>query len=132
MSTPGGWRSAPPAEHLGGRSRRTKMTKLLLVEDDDAIREMMRRRLELRGFAVAQASDGESAVRMALESPPGAMLLDMELPGMNGYEVARLLRSDPRCAGVRIFALTAHVTPAERDRALEAGCDGFFSKPIDF
>lgn len=108
------------------------MTKLLLVEDDDAIREMMRRRLELRGFEVAQASDGESAVRMALESPPEAILLDMELPRMNGYEVATVIRSDPRGAGVRIFALTAHVTPAERDRALEAGCDGFFSKPIDF
>ncbi len=109
------------------------MKKLLVVEDDAAIREMMRRRLAMRGFDVRVAEQGAEAIAAALEHRPDALLLDIELPGgMNGWDVIRLLREDPRTAGLPVFVLTAHVTPADVDRAARMGCPRFFGKPVDF
>lgn len=107
--------------------------KVLLVEDDAAIREMMRRRLAMRGFDVRVASQGAEAVALALETLPDAILLDIELPGgMSGWDVIHVLRDDPRTAATRVFVLTAHVTPGDVDRAGRTGCTRFFGKPIDF
>jgi two-component system, cell cycle response regulator DivK len=109
------------------------MKKVLLVEDDDAIREMMRRRLVMRGFEVRVATEGAEAVTSALENRPEAILLDVQLPGaMSGWDVARALRADARTAGIRILLVTAHVTPADVERAGRIGCARFFSKPVDF
>jgi CheY-like chemotaxis protein len=109
------------------------MKRLLVVEDDAAIREMMRRRLAMRGFDVRVAMQGAEAIALALEHRPDAMLLDIELPGgMNGWDVIRALRGDPRAAGIQVFVLSAHVTPADVDRAARMGCSRFFGKPVDF
>jgi CheY-like chemotaxis protein len=109
------------------------MKRVLLVEDDAAIREMMRRRLLMRGFEVREARSGAEALALAFELPPDAVLLDIELPGgMSGWEVARALRGDARTAGIQVFAITAHVTPSVADRARQAGCTRFFGKPVDF
>ncbi|HET7824965.1 MAG TPA: response regulator [Anaeromyxobacter sp.] len=109
------------------------MKRLLVVEDDAAIREMMRRRLAMRGFDVRVAGEGPAAIAAVHEHRPEALLLDIELPGgMNGWEVIRVLRDDPRTAGIQVFVLTAHVTPADVDRAARMGCPRFFGKPVDF
>jgi two-component system cell cycle response regulator DivK len=109
------------------------MKRLLLVEDDAAIREMMRRRLAMRGFDVRVADHGAEAVAAAVEHRPEALLLDIELPGgMNGWEVIRILRADPRTSDIQVFVLTAHVTPVDVDRAARLGCPRFFGKPVDF
>jgi two-component system, cell cycle response regulator DivK len=108
------------------------MPRLLLVEDDPAIREMMARRLELRGYAVTTAADGEAGLAAALADPPAAVLLDASLPGMSGWEVARALRADPRAATLPIIAVTAHAGVNDKKAALAAGCTVFFAKPVDF
>jgi two-component system, cell cycle response regulator DivK len=105
---------------------------VLLVEDDPAILEMMRRRLSLRGFAVVAATDGETAVTLALELRPDAILMDAGLPGISGWEATARIRAVARGAHLPIFAVTAHATPADAERARVAGCDAFFSKPVDF
>ena len=107
------------------------MGRILIIEDDAAIREMLRRRLELRGFAVDQAVDGEAGLAMIQASPPDAVILDHGLPGISGWEVARALRADPRFATLPIIALTAHAGLASRREALAAGCTAFFTKPVD-
>lgn len=108
------------------------MPRLLLVEDDPAIREMMARRLELRGYAVTTAADGEAGLAAALADPPAAILLDASLPGMSGWDVARALRADARAATLPIIAVTAHAGPSDRKVAFAAGCTAFFPKPVDF
>ncbi|HEY6098498.1 MAG TPA: response regulator [Anaeromyxobacter sp.] len=109
------------------------MTTVLLVEDDAAIREMMRRRLQLRGFTVLEAADGPEAVAIAAGASPDTVLLDIELPGgMSGWDVVGILRGDARTKGIRVFAITAHVTPNDLERARQVGCNQFFGKPVDF
>jgi DNA-binding response OmpR family regulator len=106
--------------------------KILLVEDDQTIRQMMVRRLTLRGFSVVDVGSGEDAIGAARREPPAVVVMDLRLPGMSGWDAARALRADPSCASVPILALTAHVSSDDRVRALEVGCDSFFSKPVDF
>lgn len=114
-------------------ARVREMKKVLVVEDDAAIRDMMRRRLAMRGFDVRVAAHGAEAVALARESPPDAVLLDIGLPGeLSGWDVARIVAADPRTAGARLFVLTAHVTPADIERARRLGCTDFFGKPVDF
>ena len=109
------------------------MPTVLVVEDDAAIRVMMCRRLLLRGFEVVEAESGHEALRVVRDRPLDAVLLDIGLPGgMSGWDVARTLRSDPVFAGLRILAVTAHATPADAERARTVGCDGFFTKPVNF
>lgn len=93
---------------------------------------MLTRRLQRRGFAVRTAEDGVEAVAMVRAEAPELLLLDLSLPHMDGWEVARTLRADPALAGLPIIALTAHAMDGQRDRALAAGCDEFATKPIDF
>ena len=105
---------------------------VLIVEDDPAILEMMVRRLALRGFTVITATDGETAIAVALAARPDATLMDAGLPGVSGWEATAAIRADPRGARIPILAVTAHATAADADRARAAGCDAFFSKPVDF
>lgn len=108
------------------------MTTVLLVEDNEMNRDMLLRRLERRGYKVLTAVDGEEAIRMTREHSPNLVLMDMSLPVLDGWEATRRLKADPATRAIPIIALTAHALPAERDRALEAGCIAFETKPIDF
>ncbi len=107
------------------------MSRILIIEDDQAIREMLVRRLELRGFKVDQAADGESGLAMIRASRPAAVLLDHGLPGISGWDVARALRADPAFATLPVIALTAHAGEPSRRAAMEAGCTTFLTKPVD-
>lgn len=107
------------------------MLRVLIIEDDSAIREMLVRRLTLRGFAVEAMPDGESGLARLRESPPDVLLLDHGLPGISGWDVARKLRADPVLAKLPIIALTAHAGEPTRKEALAAGCDVFLTKPVD-
>jgi len=107
------------------------MTKLLLVEDNAANADMLRRRLERRGFEVVIASSGLQAILFAHQERPALILMDMSLPEIDGWEATRRLKHDPATAAIPIIALTAHAMVTDRDRSLSAGCDEFETKPID-
>ena len=107
------------------------MTTLLLVEDNEMNRDMQARRLVRRGFEVLIAMDGREGVEVATEKLPDLILMDLNLPVMDGWEATRRLKSAPETRGIPIIALTAHATSGDRERAMEAGCDGYVSKPID-
>jgi CheY-like chemotaxis protein len=105
--------------------------KILLVEDNEMNRDMLSRRLERRGFVVALAVDGEAAVEMASSEAPDLILMDMSLPVLDGWEATRRLRAAEATRAIPVIALTAHAMSGDRDRALEAGCDDYDTKPID-
>ena len=105
--------------------------KILLVEDNEMNRDMLSRRLVLRGHEVVIAEDGGVALEMALREFPDLILMDMGLPVMDGWEATRRLKADARTASIPVIALTAHAMADDRMRALEAGCDDFDTKPID-
>ena len=107
------------------------MTRVLLVEDNEMNRDMLSRRLARRGYEVVLAEDGIEGVRQAVEAQPALVLLDMSLPGLDGWEVARRLKAEPGTSAIPIIALTAHAMAGDRERALEAGCDDYDTKPIE-
>ncbi len=107
------------------------MTKVLLVEDNEMNRDMLSRRLERRGYEVVLAVDGDQGLQRAADTRPDLILLDMSLPGVDGWEVARRLKADPATAAISIIALTAHAMAGDRERALQAGCDDYDTKPIE-
>lgn len=104
--------------------------KLLLVEDHRANRELMRLLLEQRGFEVVTAEDGHQAIALCRENKPDLVLMDMNLPGISGWEATRTIKTEVS-ATLPIIALTAHVLPEERERAIAVGCDDFEVKPVD-
>ncbi|MGI4951912.1 MAG: response regulator [Janthinobacterium lividum] len=106
--------------------------KLLLVEDHEEIWDFLSRRLKRRGFDVTVATDGRAGVDQARAMKPDVMLLDMNLPILDGWSAARELKADPETAGIPIIALTAHAMSGDKERALAAGCDDYHPKPIDF
>jgi CheY-like chemotaxis protein len=106
-------------------------TKLLLVEDNEMNRDMLTRRLQRRGFQVIPALDGETALSVARESSPDLILMDIGLPGKNGWDATRSLKHDPRTRQIPIVALTAHALSSDREQALAAGCDAFETKPVE-
>ncbi len=108
------------------------MAKLLLVEDTEEIWDFLSRRLQRRGHEVVLAHDGQAGVSTAREARPEVILLDMNLPVMDGWTAARTLRADPDTARVPIVALTAHAMAGDKAKALEAGCDDYHPKPVDF
>ncbi len=108
------------------------MTKVLLVEDNDMNRDMLSRRLKRKGFEVLIAVDGLEGVNMAMSESPEIILLDMSLPVMDGWEAAGKLKADPTTSGIPILALTAHAMEGDREKALEAGCDDYDTKPVNF
>lgn len=107
------------------------MTKVLLVEDNEMNRDMLSRRLERRGYEIVLAEDGLQGVEQAATARPDIVLLDMSLPGLDGWEVAGRLKCDPATAAIPIIALTAHAMAGDRERALQAGCDDYDTKPIE-
>ena len=108
------------------------ITRILLVEDNEISREILARRLRKAGYEVLEAEDGEAAVKAATELSPAVVLMDMNLPKIDGWEAIRELRRSPSGAHTPVIALTAHSLPADRNRALAAGCDEFESKPVEF
>ncbi len=107
------------------------MPTLLLVEDNELNRDMLSRRLEKRGYTVLLAEDARRGLDLVRESRPDLILMDMSLPGIDGWEASRRLKADPASAALPIIALTAHALADDRERALEAGCDEFEAKPVD-
>jgi DNA-binding response OmpR family regulator len=105
--------------------------RILLIEDDAALADMLNRRLVLQGFIVDAAPSAEAALARARASLPDAILVDYSLPGMNGWDLVRLLRSERPFAALPMFAVSAHSLPSDRARARAAGCTDFFGKPID-
>jgi CheY-like chemotaxis protein len=107
------------------------MKKILLIEDNELNRDMLSRRLQKRGYEVVMAADGETGVAMAQAEAPGLILMDVSLPGIDGWEATRRLRAAPQTRHIPIVALTAYTTSGDREKALAAGCDDFDTKPID-
>ena len=108
------------------------MKKILLVEDDEMNRDMLSRRLIKRGYDITIAVDGEQGVAMARSGMPDLILMDMSLPGIDGWTATRQLKEDPETSGIPIIVLTAHAMAADREKAFEAGCDDFDTKPVEF
>jgi CheY-like chemotaxis protein len=108
------------------------MAKVLLVEDNELNRDMLSRRLLKKGHIVVMAVDGEEAVRAAAAELPDLILMDMSLPLIDGWEATRRIRAEPATQATPIIALTAHAMAGEREKALEAGCDDYDTKPIEF
>jgi CheY-like chemotaxis protein len=107
------------------------MAKILLVEDNEMNRDMLSRRLERRGYEVIVAVDGEEGVARARAEAPDLIVMDMSLPVLDGWEATRQLKAAPETKSIPIVALTAHAMAGDREKALEAGCDDFDTKPID-
>ena len=107
------------------------MAKILLVEDNEMNRDMLSRRLERRGYQVIIAVDGEEGSRLAYLERPDLILMDMSLPVLDGWEVTRQLKAAPQTRSIPIIALTAHAMAGDREKALEAGCDDYDTKPVE-
>lgn len=108
------------------------MTKILLVEDNELNRDMLSRRLQRRGFEVVDAVNGQEGVEMAHSEAPELILMDISLPIMDGWEATRKIKKSPKMRSTPIIALTAHAMVGDREKSLEAGCDDYDTKPIDF
>ena len=107
------------------------MAKLLLVEDNEMNRDMLSRRLIRKGYEIVMAVDGQQGVDMAKSESPALILLDMSLPVMDGWEAARAIKADEATKAIPIIALTAHAMSGDREKALEAGCDEYDTKPVE-
>ena len=108
------------------------MQKILVVEDNEMNRDMVGRRLERRGYEVVVAVDGQEGVDMAHSENPDLILMDLSLPVLNGWEATRQLKQDTKTNGIPIIALTAHAMASDRESAIEAGCDDYDTKPLEF
>ena len=109
------------------------MTKVLYVEDNDDNVYMLKMRLELLDdFEVVTAENGEKGCAMALSEHPDIILMDLEMPGVDGWEATRRLKADPQTRDIPIIALSAHALAGSREKALAAGCDEFDTKPVEF
>jgi two-component system cell cycle response regulator DivK len=108
------------------------MPKILVVEDNETSREMLARRLDRKGFAVVTAADGEQGYALAQSESPDLILMDISLPGIDGWQVIELLKSEAATREVPLIILTAHALVNDRARADEIGCKDYFSKPVDF
>ncbi len=106
--------------------------KILLVEDNEMNRDMLSRRLIRRGFEVLLATSGEQGLEMAQNSSVDVILMDIGLPGIDGWEVTRRLKSNAQTATIPVIALTAHALNRDREQAMASGCDEYETKPIDF
>jgi CheY-like chemotaxis protein len=108
------------------------VAKILLVEDNEENRDALSRRLGRRGYEVVVAVTGLEAVAKARSEKPDLVLMDINLPELDGWEAIRRIKADPEAAGVPIIALTAHALTVDRDRAREAGCTDYHTKPVEF
>ena len=107
------------------------MPKILLVEDNDLNRDMLSRRLARKGYDVLIAEDGAKAVAAAVAEKPDLVLIDMSLPVLDGWEATRRLKAAPGTRSIPVIALTAHAMSTDKQKAIEAGCDDYDTKPID-
>ncbi|HZH30541.1 MAG TPA: response regulator [Pyrinomonadaceae bacterium] len=107
------------------------MKKILLVEDNEMNRDMLSRRLARKGYEVSIAVDGRQGVEMAETTAPDLILMDMSLPVLDGWEATRQLKNSDATRHIPVIALTAHAMSGDRERALEAGCDDYDTKPIE-
>lgn len=108
------------------------MTQVLLVEDNELNRDMLSRRLQRRGFEVLLAVDGQQGIDMATEHLPEVILMDMNLPIIDGWEATRRLKANSLTQKIPVIGLTAHAMTGDREKCLAAGCDQYDTKPIDF
>ena len=106
--------------------------KILLVEDNELNRDMLTRRLKRKGFTVLCAENGQEGIDVAQSENPDIILMDLSLPIVDGWTAAKMLKSDNTTKSIPIIALTAHAMKGDREKALEAGCDDYDTKPIDF
>jgi two-component system, cell cycle response regulator DivK len=107
------------------------MPRILLVEDNEMNRDMLSRRLIRRGYDVILAQDGKEGLQAAHSLAPDLILMDMSLPILDGWEATRQLKSSPDTAGIPVIALTAHALTDDREKATQAGCDGYETKPVE-
>jgi len=107
------------------------MAKILLVEDNEMNRDMLSRRLIRNGYEVSIAIDGQQGVDMALSQLPDLILMDMSLPVIDGWEATRRVRANDATRGIPVIALTAHAMAGDREKAMEAGCDDYDTKPVE-
>jgi len=107
------------------------MSRILLVEDNQDSREGLARRLQRRGYEILQASDGQEGLALARSACPDLVLMDMSLPVIDGWEATRRIKATPELRKIPIIALTAHAMATDREKALEAGCDDYDTKPIE-
>jgi two-component system cell cycle response regulator DivK len=105
--------------------------RILYIEDDPGNRMLVRRILEAEGFSIMEATDGSAGLEIAAQMHPDLILLDINLPEIDGYDLAKRFRDTPGLQRVPILAITANVMKGDRERTLEAGCDGYIQKPID-
>lgn len=108
------------------------MAKILLVEDNEMNRDMLSRRLARSGYEVVLAVQGEEGVALARSAAPDMILMDMSLPVLDGWEATRRLKGDPETRDIPVIALTAHAMSGDREKAQEAGCDDFDTKPVEY
>ena len=108
------------------------MTRILLIEDNELNRDMFARRLARHGYEVLTAADGAEGLALTVTEEPDLILLDLRLPVVDGWQVARQLKADPAIRWIPILALTAYAIAGDRERALEAGCDEYETKPVNF
>jgi CheY-like chemotaxis protein len=108
------------------------MSKILLVEDNEMNRDMLSRRLVKKGYELVMAMDGEQAVEMAGTESPDLILMDISLPGLDGWEATRRIKARPETRSIPVIALTAHAMAGDREKCLAAGCDDYDTKPVEF
>jgi two-component system cell cycle response regulator DivK len=107
------------------------MATILIVEDNDKNLKLVRDVLQVKGYATLEAGNAEDGIRLAVESKPDLILMDIQLPGMNGIEALAVLRADPATASIPVVAVTASVMQQDRKLITEAGFDGYIGKPIN-
>ncbi|HEY8161902.1 MAG: response regulator [Methylocystis sp.] len=107
------------------------MVKILLVEDNELNRDMLSRRLKRNGYAVVIAVDGQQGVEMAASETPDLILMDMSLPVIDGWEATRRVKANEATRGIPVIALTAHAMAGDREKAIEAGCEDYDTKPVE-
>lgn len=108
------------------------MRKILVVEDEPTVRKMLRRRLEHQGYEVVEAEDGSDALALIATEHPALVLMDLNIPLLDGWTMTRQLRADPVTAKLPVIAVSANIADADVERALSAGCNDFEPKPVDF
>jgi two-component system cell cycle response regulator DivK len=107
------------------------MQKILLVEDNEMNRDMLSRRLVRNGYVVVIAVDGQQGVNMALSERPALILMDMSLPVIDGWDATRRIKADAATRGIPVIGLTAHAMAGDREKAMEAGCEDYDTKPVE-
>ncbi|WP_240343980.1 response regulator [Paenibacillus sp. SYP-B3998] len=112
--------------------RKMTMYKILLIEDNEMNRDMLSRRLLRKGYEVIMATDGQQGIDMAGSEAPDLILMDMSLPILDGWNATRQLKASPETKNIPIIALTAHAMVTDRKLAMEAGCDDFDTKPVEW